>query len=73
MTSENWYVLAMSLMWFLQLLSVKFAKFFFYITEAVYFMLKLETLPLWPFQLNYTSQLFLILELSNLKSLFITS
>lgn len=53
-------------MWFLQLLFVKFAKFFFFflITEAVYFMLKLESLPLWPFQLNYTSQLFLISELS---------
>lgn len=68
MTSENWYVLVMSLMWFLQLLSVKFAKFFFFffLTEAVYFMLKLETLPLWPFQLNYTSQLFLILKLSQI-------
>lgn len=58
-------------MWFLQLLFVKFAKFlvFFLITEAVHFMLKLETLPLWPFKLNYTSQLFLILELSQIQPL----
>lgn len=56
-------------MWFLQLLFVKFAKVVFFLfpnNEAVHFMLKLEALPLWPFQLNYTSQLFLILELSQI-------